>query len=348
MGQVISRRLMPHLSRAISKHEQVMAKDALDDIALRKAKAGNSKYIDPSAVHGGFRRDTWTENELSQQERQQRDFLRLSNLNPGSSWENGIGNENERENENPHEMPEDLIQFLNDAGPLERKVDKDLTSPRVYDALKEEEKREDLRKDLQRKKRVMPMIENDGGNDRNVIHDESPMDGTTVSRTTNFSVTPAKKDKSEIRLDDGALFQLLSRLQAGEVSAEKFVKDQFKDDSSSIDGDESSFIQKRNDENVNIINNITAYTEIPILMQDTDGSLVGASSEQVEQLRFLKVRMAPNHVKLCLEPDEFAAHQVGKSINDVEDDGMISTGRRGREQPMTTEEFLRRAKSGSM
>ena len=33
------------------------------------------------------------------------------------------------------EMPPDLIQFLNDAGPLQRTIDKDRTSSKVYDAL---------------------------------------------------------------------------------------------------------------------------------------------------------------------------------------------------------------------
>ncbi|EJK60833.1 hypothetical protein THAOC_18753, partial [Thalassiosira oceanica] len=35
------------------------------------------------------------------------------------------------------EMPDDLIKFLNDAGPLERQVDKELTSSKVYETLKD-------------------------------------------------------------------------------------------------------------------------------------------------------------------------------------------------------------------
>lgn len=343
MGQALSRRVMPHLTRATEKHEQAMMKDALDDIALRKAKqaASQNKYIDPSAVGpGGFRRDQWTDEELSPQDYQQKEFLRLSSLNASANA--NVGSGAGEENENPHEMPEDLIKFLNDAGPLERRVDKNFTSPRVYDALKEEEEREDLRKDMQRRRRVMPMIENDGA-EFQLGSEEYQKNGTTVSRTTNFSVTPAKRDeKSEIRLENGELFDLLSRLQSGKLSAETFVKDHFKthDDDDNDDAMENSFVKKRNSEYIDLIKNITAFNEIPTLMQDTDGSLVGAWSDQVDALKMLNVRMAPNHVKLCLEPDNISAASVGDS-----DEG---DGRMMREQPMTTAEFLRRAKSGEM
>ncbi|KAL3778525.1 hypothetical protein ACHAW5_003723 [Stephanodiscus triporus] len=93
------------------------------------------------------------------------------------------------------ELPPDLLKFLNDAGPLRRVVDRELTSPRVYDALSSPGKAGDGIRDEHarmansRIRRRMPLVRRDGegGTEREKEKLEEEDDGTTTERTTNFS-----------------------------------------------------------------------------------------------------------------------------------------------------------------
>ena len=98
---------MPRISKSIQKHESVMAKDALDDIKMKqmRASAAGQKYSDPNASEGGFQRDGWETTRFENEARQNQLML-------------------EKREKAPLEMPQDLLDFLNDAGPLQRKVNK--------------------------------------------------------------------------------------------------------------------------------------------------------------------------------------------------------------------------------
>ena len=121
MGQSVSRRVVPRLNAAFQKYENAATKDALDDMAQRQAAARSGKtggYSDPNAVHGGFRRENAP--ALPQEAAQER-FLRDQQANKAQQGQQ-------------EEMPDDLLQFLND-NPLEKTVDRELTSPKVLDSL---------------------------------------------------------------------------------------------------------------------------------------------------------------------------------------------------------------------
>ena len=122
MGQTISRRIVPRLNAAFQKYEKAATKDALDDMAQRQAAArsGNTGgYSDPNAVHGGFRRENAP---ALPQEAAQEQFLR----------------DQQAQLLQQEEMPDDLLKFLND-NPLEKTVDRELTSPKVLDSLSVEQ-----------------------------------------------------------------------------------------------------------------------------------------------------------------------------------------------------------------
>ena len=204
MGQSISRRVVPRLNSAFQKYENAATKDALDDMAKRQALAKSGKtggYSDPNAVHGGFRRENAP---ALPQEAAQEEFLR-SQQPAGSAG-------------GQQEMPEDLLKFLND-NPLEKTVDRDLTSPKVLDSLLvEEQEREGgaagasatstakKRTPRTRTRRTMPLAES--------MMEDLPDDvsadiagATGVERTTNFStadldgVGGSDADSDEARLD---------------------------------------------------------------------------------------------------------------------------------------------------
>ena len=131
MGQSISRRIVPRLNAAFQKYEKAATKDALDDMAQRQAAArsGNTGgYSDPNAVHGGFRRENAP---ALPQEAAQEQFLR----DQQAKVQQQAGGGGAAAAGGPHqEMPDDLLKFLND-NPLEKTVDRELTSPKVLDSL---------------------------------------------------------------------------------------------------------------------------------------------------------------------------------------------------------------------
>ena len=209
MGQSVSRRVVPRLNAAFQKYENAATKDALDDMAQRQAAARSGKtggYSDPNAVHGGFRRENAP--ALPQEAAQER-FLRDQQQAKAGQQE---------------EMPDDLLQFLND-NPLEKTVDRELTSPKVLDSLLvEQEQGQDSSsssggsgKDKEggasqkraaprtRTRRTMPLAES--------MIEDLPGDvsadiagATGVQRTTNFST--ADVDGEGAKDTDGEEAQL--------------------------------------------------------------------------------------------------------------------------------------------
>ena len=146
MGQSISRRVVPRLNNAFQKYENAATKDALDDMAKRQALAKSGQtggYSDPNAIHGGFRRENAP---ALPQEAAQEDFLRR---------QQPAGSAGGRQ-----EMPDDLLKFLND-NPLEKTVDRDLTSPKVLDSLLVEEQQQQQQQ--QQQGQGNNKVEGDGG-----------------------------------------------------------------------------------------------------------------------------------------------------------------------------------------
>jgi hypothetical protein len=185
-------------------------------------------------------------------------------------------------------IAKDLIDFLNDTGPLEREVDKKFTSEKVYDSLlEEEEQRRQQREEIRQRKRTrMPMMENMN------LEEGDNMDGMTVERTTNFSRTVKEENVTDIRLSDKELFDLISKLQKQEITVDEYLSQKF---------DKDVLTENKRSENMELLENVKRYNGIPVLMQDTDRSLVGAPQHNVEALKFLNIRMAPNNVHLTFD-----------------------------------------------
>ena len=191
----------------------------------------------------------------------------------------------------------DLVDFLNDAGPLQREVSKDLTSDKVYDSLQEEdEQRRQLKEEArQRKRRRMPMVENLQSPSNNNSNDM--LEGMTVERTTNFSeAIKEEENEDDVRLSDEELFDLVWNLQKNETTVEKYLLEE-KKSGQQQDGS-SNMSQVKMEQNMKLLENVKKYCEIPILMQDADMALIGAPEHKIEILKFDNVRMAPSHIQL--------------------------------------------------
>lgn len=331
-------------------HESSMAKDALQDVARKQAHARstNTKYSDPSAMIG-FKRDQWTQQESLPSERDQHDFYANANASNSaitSSAPHQPGTSSTEKNPANMDMPQDLLKFLNDAGPLDKTVDKQMTSPKVYEALLEkDEQRKQQKQQDGRRRRVMPMVENND-NTKYTGGEEMEMkeDGTTVSRTTNFSTATREHDDellSKLRLDDLQMFQLLSGLQADSFTADQYVEQHF---SGSGNGSGSGI---RMEENLQLVQQMKEHTAVPTLMQDTDKSFVGAWDERLEELKLMGLRIAEEKVRLTFhgldqlkkEAADANANANAKSVDDKK--------QKQKQKQMTTAEFLRQAKQTS-
>lgn len=272
----------------MQSYEKEVTKDAISDIARRQAaaKAKGQKYIDPNAELSGFKRDTWKSGEGLPLEARQQEFLESQT------------------DDSSQEMPKDLIDFLNDAGPLERVVDKDFTSEKVYDSLlEEEEQRQQEQQSRQRTRRRMPIIEQmEGGHG-----DKDAMDGTTVERTTNFSQAVKEEKEDDIRMSDQELFDLAWKLQNNETTPDKYFLDRFGGKQTEV-----LFTEGEKKHNIDLLQSMKRHISIPLLMQDTDLSLVGTTTENIETLKLMKLRMAPKTVQLSLNVDSASDEQMNK------------------------------------
>jgi len=319
MGGALSKKIpIPrNLSKAIDSYESKMAKDALDDIARKesRARAAGAKYSDPNALDTGFKRDGWVEGkgEGMAQESRQRDFL--NDVNQGADGSNG-----------PEEMPKDLLDFLNAAGPLERKVDKSMTSPKVYESLLDKEEEEAQKQQAnQRTRRRMPMVEHKqqqhdmsdkkggevirGGADDLEFESEEMKAGLTTTRTTSFSSAIPKEEEDVLKLTDSEMFQFLAQVGHNDTSHEEFLKRKFLTDTNDDDDDDDDRGKKEDPrmaeeemrKNLIWLEHICKYNGIPVLLQDTDKSLVGTWAHNVKDLEKQKLYLAKNEAKLAIQ-----------------------------------------------
>ena len=180
------------------------------------------------------------------------------------------------------EMPPDLIKFLNDAGPLQRTLDKDRTSSKVYDSLlsNENERQEQAKQANTRVRKKMPIIsavkDTTNGDD----------DGTMVERSTNFSTT----DRTSRLLDETTRFGVtredlynINEKLKGVTNVDsdewkKIIQDEyFKDDAKS----------KSDDQLKDLIpfENCMRYIGVPVIMKDNEGDIIGVWPSLVEDVK---------------------------------------------------------------
>ena len=104
-------------------------------------------------------------------------------------------------------MPADLINCLNDAGPLERTIDKELTPSNVYDILvKDKKARDEQVKEVNLGvRRKMPIVALFGD-------DPQATDGSMMERSTTFSTRDRSAILTRLDITREDLFRLSDRV----------------------------------------------------------------------------------------------------------------------------------------
>lgn len=312
MGQSLSKRIATRLSSASREYEKRLRKEAIEDVERKRAEAtaraaggrGGGGASDPSALYGGFTRGQHEGGVGSfgeSREREQESFLKHSGSRDAAGV-GAVGGGVSTEDDGPLgdakdlEMPEDLIKFLNNAGPLERKVDKSMTSPRVYESLEEEEEQRRQREEEAklRSRRDMPMVEGD--------------DTLTTTRTTSFSTYGDGDDPSDLRLTPEEMHDVLAARTTGggggavddsAAAADAYLDERFPPQSPPSSGSgpaAPAMSQEDRRRNHVLLRGLYEHLGLPVLMKDTDGSYVGAWDHRVEDLRRMNLEVVDTDV----------------------------------------------------
>mmetsp|Transcript_11748 Transcript_11748/g.18226 ORF Transcript_11748/g.18226 Transcript_11748/m.18226 type:complete len:266 (+) Transcript_11748:122-919(+) len=265
MGQRASRGIVGRLDQNLQKARKQMEQEALRSVE----KNSNLKYSDPNALHGGFKRGDGPD---LLQDAQQRAFLEQT------------------KGKDAKEMPDDLIKFLNDVGPLERKVDKDLTSPRLRKKMQAE--LENSNDGEHRTKRDMPIMEDSG---------------FMAQRTTNFSTHEKKTEEEDITgASDLDLYDMFLSEESSKEIIEKFISNK-------------SFANaQQQQKEENLLRNTLNFIGLPVIMKDTDDSYVGAWKDHVQDLERKKLYvMSEDKIRLTLAAEKEANSTQSKENTSI-------------------------------
>jgi len=149
-----------------------------------------------------------------------------------------------------------------------------------------------------RKRRKMPMVEKLG--------EGTSSEGLTTERTTSFSTTIRDKNESHTRFSHFEVFEMLKKSQfknAEVISKERLesIANLQLEEHVILNGSNPIITDSQKIESTRLLLNVIKYNGSPVLMEDTDKSLVGAWSDRVEELNKIKVRIAGAQVQLAME-----------------------------------------------
>lgn len=269
MGQALSRRVIPHLQKAMQRQERDTVKEALQEIAEKERTAlSTTRYSDPSSLIGGFTRggaplSDATDGEKQraavhmQKDKRQEDFLKRKNANT------------------PDEMPEELLNFLNDMGPVKRSVDKSLTSSRILKKI-DDEGEDNVMKSMEEEQRKKQ---------------RQLWSTHTVALTANI---PDDDKNNNVEVNN----KHASRLSADSGLKSEHGPEEEETASYTYDEEELTNVLKKSlegekGENVDNIElqNALGFLSFPVIMRDTDDELVGAWPNRVEDLKKIGLKI---------------------------------------------------------
>ncbi|KAL3797227.1 hypothetical protein ACHAWO_000656 [Cyclotella atomus] len=213
--------------------------------------------------------------------------------------------------EKMQEMPEDLIKFLKNTGPLERTVDQDRTSPKVYESLIADEKAKDdqAKKANERVRRRMPIMGEGqanaskldavlggvgAGDDKYVDFNEND-DGSMTTRTTNFSTVDRSKRIESFGVNRKTLFDLSMKLNGIKSDSDEWknlVGQEFK---LLLSKDEVYKSEEQMEADLALLQDTMKYISVPVLMRDSGDAnqdVIGIASDRVQDMKMSGLRLA--------------------------------------------------------
>jgi len=200
----------------------------------------------------------------------------------------------------------DLVKFLQDVGPLEKKLEKTLTSKRLHGMEEAGGVDTQHKNDRTRRRRHFPLIGShlEGGDDDNdneydgikELQDEEG-DITTTARTTDFSHNASLNDEAKFKWNDLELIQLLQHDWNDDDFATKAV------DQHMLDRKIEGKTEEERQEEIELVKQALKYTTSPHLMLDDENTFIGALPDNIEMLKRFKLRsLDPNEgIRMFIE-----------------------------------------------
>lgn len=232
----------------------------------------SQRFTDPNATEAGFTRGEGA--VVDARDARQRQFLE----------EKAGGAEFK-------EMPDDLVKFLKDVGPIQPKAERKRT------------KRLDAKGQPSGQKHVAPPrageIVDSSPRKRESMRLAADVEGFDTVRTTSFSNKQDLEDPRDFSVGDTLdLYSLIVRKHTAPSvtdAVESFYQERIKD--RDVDWTEEEASRHRE-----LVRNSMEFLELPVVMKDTDETYVGAYPERVAELQQLKIaQVAKERVRLVLE-----------------------------------------------
>jgi hypothetical protein len=257
------------------------------------SKPPTTRFTDPSATEAGFTRGEGPVRSDGGAYRDPRDEKQRQFL------EQQAGGSDKYK-----EMPDDLVKFLVDAGPLERKKEK--SNP--LHAMQVTSKTAGSKHDKSRAPRQPNSIPIDHETGKVMessprVREEMPLaknvEGFNTTRTTSFSYKQDSENERDFGIGDVLdIYDLVVRkhtLSSIDEAVESFYQERIQDR-------DVQWTEEESKEHHELLRQALKYVEIPTIMKDTDDSYVGAWPERVEELTHLNiVEMPKTKVKLVME-----------------------------------------------
>jgi hypothetical protein len=217
----------------------------------------------------------------------------------------------------------DLIKFLQSSGPLERTIDQDLTSPKVYESLiaDEKAKNDQAKKANERTTRRMPIMSGGkvnaskldgliGGVNSGAAGDASidsgEDDGSMTTRTTNFSTLDRSNRLEGFGIHRRNLFDLSIKLHGLATDSDewkKLVSQEFQ----TLSNADVPRSEEQMDKDLALLQDTMRYISVPILMRDsgdTDEDVIGIAYDRVKILQMSGLKLARDNSLRFIMLDE--------------------------------------------
>lgn len=221
-----------------------------------------TRFTDPNAVEGGFTRGEGPQQNA--RDAAQQAFLRAQ---AGAS---------------PQELPDDLLQFLKDVGPLKKSNETKKTRPPRPLSTGSAESRD-------HQTTMMPLAEQ--------------IPGFTTARTTSFSHRPDIVDAKDFGVDELGLYHLLVATRGCTGAALDAAVDAYYQSLTAARAAAAAWTEEERHQHRQRLREAATSIQLPILWVDPeDDTYVGAAEDKTPDLKMLKLQeLPPTSVKLVLQ-----------------------------------------------
>lgn len=297
MGQAASKAAAEAAKAAVKRRPP--SSSSTTDISKSIQQPVRASASDSGGGTGGF----YPGSSTRAQQHQSDTARRIANA--ASSRSDDVHSNNDDAHSNLLDLPPDLLKFLNDAGPVKRTIDKQLTSARVYDAIVQDETVaiEHARQANTRVRRRMPILSSssrspDATRGDGLVEEN---DGTMTERTTNFSNRTSSSNSvsspfnNYLGVTRQDFFDLSIKLQGVTVDSpewKKLVHDKYesiaitshrsKAKNTTTETTKGGFDNLRD---MALLENCARYIGVPTLMKDTEGDIIGMWQYKVEDMK---------------------------------------------------------------